>query len=302
MDETILVTGSRGFVGKRLVERLREKGYAIKEFDISLGSNILDKEKISEALEGVDSVIHLAAILDERADKLMEVNVKGTENLIEECSKKQIQKFVFLSSVGVYGSYKGVANEDAPAEPITLYERSKAKAEKIVLSYQEIMPVVIVRPAIAFGPNTYWEKIIRLIKKDFPVIGNGKNKFQTIYIKDLIDSIIFLMEEEDAIGEIFNVAEDKAHNLNEIVTIIRKELGMPAKPKHISETLGMLIAYLSLLASKIKGKKPIVIPSHIKRLVKNREYSIDKINALGWKPKYSFEEAVRETLQEINLK
>ena len=74
----VLVTGSRGFVGSRLVKALKGKGHKVVEFDTVLGNNLLNAEQCIKACKGIDTVCHLAAILDEESKLLFDVNVKGS--------------------------------------------------------------------------------------------------------------------------------------------------------------------------------------------------------------------------------
>jgi nucleoside-diphosphate-sugar epimerase len=142
---------------------------------------------------------------------------------------------------------------------------------------------------------------VKTIKKGFPIIGNGKNQWQIAYYKDLANALVFLLYNPDAEDEVFNIAEEaeQAKDLNELVGLFKKELGTTKKAKHIPIFLGYLIACISSFAAKLKGKKTIISPEYIKRLLKNRNYSIEKIKGLGWKPKYTTEQAVKETVESL---
>ena len=96
----IIVTGSSGFVGKALVEKLRKKGHEVKEFDLSKGDDLLNKQQVKQAVKGVQVVYHLAAILDEKSPLLKGVNVKGTEILLEKAAKRlDPSKVIILKQV-----------------------------------------------------------------------------------------------------------------------------------------------------------------------------------------------------------
>jgi len=297
----ILVTGSRGFIGKELVKELNQRNYEVKEFDLESGQNLLNEKQVREAVKGCDIIIHLAAIISDEfpKEKIFSVNVKGTESLLEASAKEKIKKFIFLSTAGVYSPVKGKANEKSGLRPQTNYEKSKVEAEGLVNRYQEIFPVIILRPALVLGPNIYWKQIISVIKKDFPLIGEGKNKFQVIYWKDLVQAIVFCLKEEKTENEAFNVAEENPKTLREIIEFIRKELGMKGKIKTIPAWLGTIIAYFYITINLFSKKKGLLIPAHIKRLTKERFYDSSKLMKLGWKPKYGTEEALLETIKEL---
>lgn len=290
----ILVTGSSGFVGRRLVNALHRKGHNVMCFDTGNGKDITKNEDIVAAMHGIEVVYHLAAVLDEKnAADLEEVNVQGTKNVLEAASKAKIEQFVFLSTVGVMGDIKGKVDETAAYKPKTPYEKSKAEAEKLVLSYQEALPVTIVRAALAYGNNKYWQGIVKLVRKGFPIIGSGKNKWQIIYVDDLVDVLVFLLGKEDALVETFIVAGESAPTLKQLYGEIAKQLGIKNnKVKTIPKFIAKIIAWFS-------KKNKLLTSEHIDRLVRNREYNTGKIKKLGWKAKYDFKAGISEMLKEM---
>ncbi|MFH1587022.1 MAG: NAD-dependent epimerase/dehydratase family protein [Candidatus Diapherotrites archaeon] len=295
----VLITGSGGFVGKRLAAALKKKRHLVKEFSRGQGKDVRNFEHLKESVKGTDAVVHLAAELDENSPELFSVNVDGTKNLLEAGAKAGVGKFIHLSSCGVMGKLKGKADEKTPVNPETKYEESKAEAEKIVLSYQEIMPVMVLRSALVYGNNNYWRKIVRFIQRGFPLIGGGKNSWQMIYVDDLVSAIVFALEQEESSGEIYIVAEEKGKKLRDVYEIIYRELGIKKSVGSMPYSVAKLLSYFSLLKSKILGGKTILTPAHVKRVVRERNYSIDKIKKLGWKPKYSTEQGIKEMLKEM---
>lgn len=293
--QRILVTGSSGFIGKRVVKALRKKGYAVVEFDVKKGNNLLNYEDCKKASKNCFAVIHCAVVLDERLKALWKVNVNGTENIIRASAENKVERFIFLSTAGVYGNVKGIADESTEKRPVTKYEKSKVKAEEIVESYQELIHITILRPAIVLGANEYWRKIIKQIKKGFPLIGNGKNKWHLVYASDVVDAIVFCLEEDATAGEILNVAANDVFSLEQLVVEIKKRLGLKPKVRKIPVWVGKIIAYLYITFSS----KPIVTPEHVERLIRNRHYSIKKIKSLGWKPGVSTKEAIERTIKEL---
>lgn len=282
MVKKVLVTGSSGFLGKALVRELKKRTFEVKEFDLDKGMDLLNYSDCKKAVRGCYAIVHCAAILDENSPMLYKVNVDGTENIIKAASEEKVERFLFISTAGVHGTQKGKINEESPLNPQTKYEKSKALAEQKVEEFQELIHVTIIRPAIILGPNEYWKKIFRIIKKGFPLIGSGKNKWQTVYIDDLVDAIAFCLENEGTADEKYIVAEEKALTLEELCLEIKGALGLERKIKKIPVWLGKLLAYLYI----ITFRKTIITPQHIERLVRNREYSIEKIKSAGWKPKW----------------
>ncbi|MFA4855981.1 MAG: NAD-dependent epimerase/dehydratase family protein [archaeon] len=288
----VLVTGSRGFVGRRLVKALEQKGHSVKEFDIELGNDLLDTAQCTQACNGIDAVFHLAAVLDEKSAQLEKVNVWGTENILNAAARQRCSQFIFLSTVGVNAGCKERASEKSPFAPRTQYEKSKAKAEKIVLESQEMLPITIVRSALVLGPNAYWEGIVKLVKKGFPLIGGGKQEWQTIYVDDLVSALLFVLGKKECIGETFIVAEQDRPTLRQLYEEMQKQLGIKRKIKTMP-------VWLAKLGALLNGNKGIVSCEHIDRLARKRSYDTSKINALGWKAKTTMEEAVKKTIEEL---
>ncbi len=297
----VLVTGSRGMIGSELCGRLKEKGIETREFDLALGNNLLDKKDCAEAVKGIHAIVHLAALLEESAgkQKLFETNVLGTKNLLEAAIQARVPKMVFLSTTGVMKNIEGKANEETEIAPTTNYEQSKAEAEKLVLQSQEAIAITILRSALVLGPNKYWKNIFRLIEKGFPLIGEGKNKWQTIYYKDLVSAIIFVLEREQTEQETFIVAGEEAPTLKELAELIAKELGTNGEIKTVPIWLGKAIALIYGLFYALRGKKFFFSKEHIERLLRNREYDLTKIHAYGWQAKTPLQIAVKETIEAL---
>ena len=296
----ILVTGSGGFVGKLLCKEFQRRKHSVRTFDIVDGNDIADFAAVKRAVKGIHVVYHLAAVLDESSGQLCRVNVDGTRNLLEASAKQHVQQFIFLSTVGVMGNIRGEANEKTAYNPETSYERSKAAAEKLVVDYQEMLPVTIVRSALVLGPNEYWREIVNLVAKGFPLIGNGKNHWQTIYVKDLVSALLFVLGKQQCIAETFIAAGKEKPTLRELYAAIQHELGIENDVKTMSKLLGILLVHAFVLKSRLLGTKTVVTQVHLKRLLRERNYSTKKITALGWQPKYGFQKALHETV--VSLK
>jgi UDP-glucose 4-epimerase len=286
----VLVSGSTGFVGRALCAALSARGYTVLPYSTKEGKDITNFEEVKRQMKDADYVFHLAAELDEKSSNLHAVNVSGTRNMLEAAAKQKVRKFVFLSTTGVLGSFSGCADESFPYNPVTPYEKSKAEAEKLVLAYQEATPVVVLRSALVLGPNKYWKQIVRLVEKGFPVIGSGKNCFQTIYVKNLADALMVCLEKGE-LGETYNAVDSARPTLNELYGRIAEELGISAKPKHLPKIIATLLAPFI--------GKGIVTKEHIGRLCRNRCYGNSKLKAIGWRERYGLKEAVRETVSAV---
>jgi len=290
----IAITGSEGFLGKIISKKLDSEGHTIVECNRK-NCDILNPKQVLKALKGSQAVVHCAAQLEETSKDIYEVNVRGTENVLEACSQNGISHFIFLSTVGVYGNLGGIKTEQTEPSPQTEYEKSKLEAEKKVLSYQEVFHITILRPALVIGKNKYWERIISTIKKGYPLIGEGKNKWQLVSDQDVASAVAFCIDREECFGESFIVAEKEALTLEQIVKIVRKELGMSEQIRKIPLWLGNIIAAIN----SILNFNPILKPAYVKRMQSERSYSTEKLEKLGWKAQHSTKEYLPQIVRNI---
>jgi nucleoside-diphosphate-sugar epimerase len=286
----ILVTGASGFLGKELVSELKNKKHDVFEYSIDGGKDILNKIQLKENLKNIDTVIHLAAILDNNNPKLWEINVLGTKNIIEECATSKVKKFILLSSTGVYGETSATLNENSEVKPENLYEKSKYEAEQIVLNHQEELHVNVIRSAMILGPNTYWKNMFKILEKGFPLPCRGQNHFQIIYVKELINVILHVMDNGEP-GEIYLASGKERWTLREFC---KKTKGLLGK----KEIVWSVPAILLIIIGKITGKK-IISTDNIRHLCKERKYDLTKLNSIGYIQTIHMEKAIMETIKKI---
>ena len=286
----ILVTGSEGFVGQYLITELKNEKHDVVEFDIATGQDILNETHLDRALEKIDIVFHLAAIIENSNPALWKVNVDGTNLLIKKTIEKKVKKLVFLSSTGVYGFTKHVVDEKTPTNPENPYEKSKVEAENIVLSHQEEMQVCVLRSAMILGPNKYWSKMFRVLAKGLPLPTKGKNTFQIVFVKELVGALILLMKKGES-GEIYLVAGKEKLTLKGFCSEVKGQL---RKKKKILT----MPAFWALFLGKLLRVK-ILTRENIRHLSKERRYNTKKIEELGFKQKYTLKDAIIETIEDV---
>jgi dTDP-glucose 4,6-dehydratase len=205
----------------------------------------------------------------------------GTNTLLEWSSKFEVEKFVQISTDEVYGSLgeQGLFNENTPLSPNSPYSASKASSDLMVMAFYHTFgfPAVITRCSNNYGPYQFPEKLIPLMiinalnGKKLPVYGDGKNVRDWIYVIDHNKAINLVLENGKP-GEVYNIGASNEMKNIDIIKLILKYLGK-------SEDL---IEY-------VKDR-----PGH------DRRYAIDstKIQSeLCWKPEFSFETAISETIE-----
>ncbi|TNJ59745.1 dTDP-glucose 4,6-dehydratase [Paenibacillus hemerocallicola] len=307
----VLVTGGAGFIGGNFVQYMVEKypeydiynldlltyaGDLSKHRDIEKEDNyffvkadIADQETISALFqkEQFDNVVHFAA--ESHVDRsitdpgiFVQTNVVGTQILLEASKRAGVSKFVHVSTDEVYGELDfnptTFFTEETPLQPNSPYSASKASSDLLVRAYHETygLPTNITRCSNNYGPFHFPEKLIPLTisrvlnSQKVPVYGDGKNIRDWLHVHDHCEAIDLVMH-EGKIGEVYNVGgHNERTNLEVVKTIIRA-----------------------------LNKSEDLIEFVTDRLGHDKRYAIDptKLERLGWRPQYTFETGIAQTIQ-----
>lgn len=298
----ILITGGSGFIGRALAERLegrhrvtllaRKGGEGVVRGDVTRPESV-------RGLGSFEVIYHLAAELDESLPygELRRVNVLGTVNVLR-MAQGMGARLIYLSTAGVLGPTPSPAREEAPYNPQTAYERTKAEAERQVIAFSkaEGLRSIVLRPPIVYGENRHWQKILGAVKRGFPIIGDGKNRFHLVYIKNLLQALEKALEAEGC-GEVYHVADPKAHTLEQVYAVMAEELGVTQPRYHLPVALAKGLALLWEAEGRLRQKEPFLSRALIERLVRERAYDISKAEkGLGYRPEYDFKDGIREVI------
>lgn len=246
----VLVTGACGFVGPSVVNlgvalghevfatdfSDRYKNFLSPKANLKLGVDIRSPAAIAKYIEEVqpDIIFHAAAYFRYHGTWQLyySINVEGTKNVLEGALLvKNLKSVVVWSSGSILGHrFKGseALDENVPPEPRSFYEESKLIAEQKALQYRSRLPVVILRPAAIYGSGiefggpagTYGAlKVVQMMFKNqlHAIPGDGKNRFSFIHVEDIARTAYFLVEQKEATGEVYNVADRSSHNLTELM-------------------------------------------------------------------------------------
>nr|WP_322939450.1 SDR family oxidoreductase [Pseudomonas sp. s4] len=311
---TVLLTGSTGFVGSALLAELKKSpdfrvvsavrtAISPASDDVVVG-NIDGTTDYSSALNGVDVVVHAAArahiMRDEVADPLAEfreVNVEGTLNLAKQAVAAGVKRFIFISSIGVHGLNSSRPFKETDTEaPHDAYAVSKCEAEQGLrkLANETGLEVVIIRPPLVYGgaaPGNF-RSLINLANKSVPLpFGAVKNKRSMVYVGNLVSFIIRCIDHPAAANHTFLVSDGEDVSLRNLVTYIRLCLGR--SPRLLPVPL-----WLFKLAGAVTGKQGVV-----DRLVGDLQVDSSKARTLlEWVPPFTVSQGIEATVADFMSK
>lgn len=306
---THFVTGSSGFLGSQIVLRLRRMGEAVIAFDVldpatRLGNvsyvkgSVLDMDALSDAVRQAQYVHHNAALvpLTKAGKGFHDVNVQGTQNVIECCRRHGVKKLVHMSSSAIYGIPDEMPITDkTPYRPVEIYGQSKLEADLAVQRYMReggqascIRPRTIIGGASRLG---IFQILFEWISegRNVYVIGDGSNLFQFVHVDDLIDASVKAAF-SDHCG-LYNVGTDRYRTLREDLD------GLIAFAKTRSRVVGLPV-WPSMAALWIADKLKLspLAPWHYLTYHKPFVFDISKARSeLDWTPRYSNLEAFTES-------
>ncbi len=252
----VLVIGGAGYIGSLLVERLLENGYRVRALDSLLyGDEALRPAKnhrgfellvgdcrniqdVVKGMRGVESIIHLAAIVgdsacDENGEAALETNYAATRMLIEIAKGHGVRRLLFASSCSVYGATEIEVDENAAPHPISLYGQTKVDSEKALLeAASETFHPTILRFATVFGLSyrPRFDLVVNLLtakakQEGVITIYNGQQWRPFIHVRDLAQAIMQVLDTPlpQVSGEIFNVGDGRLnYTLSQLADVIRE--------------------------------------------------------------------------------
>jgi len=301
----VLVSGAAGFIGKALIERLVSEGHVVRALvraekrkevlnaltdDFFVG-DITRPETISGCADGMDAIIHIAGKLGEfgAGEEIYEnIHVNGTHNILLEAVNAKVKHFVHTSSAGVLGPLsKCPADESFPSNPSNTYERTKCKAEKLVIDscLEHNIRYTVLRPEFVYGPGDL--HVLGLFKAirdgKFFFIGSGKTYLHPTYIDSVVQSYILSLDDGAESG-VYLITGERAVSVRELAGIIANKFGVSPPKISIPFWFALLGAKVLERLSPILGVKPPLSVSGVKFL------------KLGYKPLVTLEEGIGKTI------
>lgn len=245
---TVLVTGGAGFIGSHVVDLLSAYGYTPRVFDLVRPSwngdidcilgDLLDRAALAKAMKGCDTVVHLAAVADvnavaadpARADL---VNVRGTQFALETARLAGVRRFVFASTIWVYGGANGngrALDEDTPLVlPRHFYTATKLAGEMYSTSYGELygLEQTILRFGIPYGPRSRPSAVVAAFvararaREPLVIAGDGLQARQFVYVRDLAEGVVAAVAESASPG-VYNLVGEESTSVRTIADHVRE--------------------------------------------------------------------------------
>lgn len=231
MKQRIFITGATGFIGSHLLRRLESSGFHVSSFKGDLCNLSEIKKAVYESKPS--AVFHLGAIVDlsrnyETAVRCIDINIKGTLNLLESLRDLPIDRFVYTSTEEVYGESVLPYTETQVPNPPSPYAVSKIAAEQLIKLYAcELgFSAFLFRIGTTYGPNQSASRFIPQIilkalqNSDIP-LNSGKKKRDYIFIDDVIDALLLALTVKTTQKvETYNLGGGKQYSLKEMVSEI----------------------------------------------------------------------------------
>lgn len=303
-----LITGGAGFLGINMTRYLLARGHEVVSLDIApfdyperdqiteIQGDIRDRAMVDKAMQGVNIVIHTAAALPlYKPEDIFSTDIDGTRNVVDSAYEHKAERFIHISSTAVYGipDHHPLYETDK-LDGVGPYGIAKIKAEEVCVAYrQKGLCVPVIRPKSFIGPERLG--VFALLYDwaytghNFPVLGDGTNRYQLLDVEDLCDAIYLCATiDKDKANDTFNIGATDFTTFGEDYQAVldaaghgRRIIGLPAEPAiwtlRFLEALG--ISPLYKWVYETANKDSFV--------------SVEKAQqALGWQPKYSNKDAL----------
>lgn len=344
-NPTVLITGGSGFLGKRIVEEflsddspltpgfvrvfdIKEYGGKFKHQIQFVKGNIQNLDEVHLACEGIDIVVHSAAIIDwgtKSKEEVLNINVKGTENIIEACKNLGVKNLVFTSSLDAVFTGKPLVdiNETQPYPDThhTIYCESKKLAEiAVTKANNEYLKTVILRPADIYGEADPYhiDSLINMAKSGFYVrLGNGKSTCQHVYAGNMAYAHLLAAKalwngNEKVAGEIYFITDGKGSNFFKFFDQVVVGSGYKIFPKNLwlprgfAYAIGTVSEAIAVLMRPLKKYNPKFSRFAVIYTCTDFTFTAEKAKKdFDFKPKYSTRQALENTIvfyKELNTK
>ncbi len=322
-NEIIVVTGAGGFIAQKLIHALKENNpqCIIRGIDIIPGSysgcdesivcdlseEIKEDSVLHKALVNADVVYHLAGKVHSLSevrgddDEYWRINVTGSKNLLEASRQNNIKRFVFFSSVKVFGERQmnsGLKplSETDDAIPDTPYGKTKLEFERILCQECGTITPVILRLSMVYGPNSKGnlKRMISAVKKGIPIpLPEFHNKRSMVDVRDVIRVAVLVGQTESSAKGLYQVTDGNVYTTRQTLDYIREACGKPPLFFAIPKPFFIIPAKIGDMIGKILGKRFFFDSDSLNKLAGNAWFSSDKIKQdLCFVPKWDLHKSL----------
>jgi len=297
----VVVTGGGGFIGQNLVKSLLKKGmqvYVIDNFMYGV-RDVISKECF--LIEGdvrdvniykklpfdIDYIFHFGApssiiLFNKYPKECIDITIRGFMNILNWALDKRVKKIIYPSSGSVYGLCTPPQSELSTPHPVNIYGKTKMVCESIASVYSKWLKIIGLRIFAGYGPGEEQKKdfasvvtlfLESILQNRQPVIyGDGSQRRDFVYIKDIINAIIKITE-SDINETIVNVGSGKSYSFNEIIDIINNLLNKDVKPIYIDKPVDYLENTLANIDKfkRITGIEPLTLEEGIREYLVARK-------------------------------
>jgi nucleoside-diphosphate-sugar epimerase len=303
----IAITGSEGFIGSRLARKLTQAGHQIVPIDTAGTApiDLLDQNALTRALSGCDAVYHLAAAhRDDIFPRSIyyDVNVTGTQNIIQSAQKNGINRIIFTSSFAVYGLSAQTPDERTPPAPFNDYGHSKLAAEHVLKKWAEESPdhkLTIIRPVVVFGEGNRGNVhtlIDQIARQKFLMIGSGKNKKSLAYVDNVVDFLAHTLGFSHQIG-LYNYADKPDLTTEEMISLICTRLSVALPKIRLPYVAGLAGGYMFDGLSKVTGKRFPISSVRIQKFCADTTCSAEACRQTGFTPLFSLSDGLNRMIE-----
>ncbi len=313
-----LLTGSSGYIGTRLADRLSTQGGVVHGVDREpydgdslstvVTGDLLDGSTRERMNTDVTCICHLAAAKGDwgiSEEEYYRDNLEATRYVIDAGVEAGVKNWIFYSTVSTLGPHYEAVGEEAEFNAINPYGASKAEAEKLFREFAEDHPearVLIIRPSVVYGPgNPPSTNIYRLVdaiyNRRFAMVGPGDAIKSTSYIENLLDATLFLMDRLERGVQTYIYVDEPALTTGTLIERIYKLLGKSPPSWHIPLSVASPIARVSDWAANLTGIDFPITAARIEKFNRSTNFDASKIREEGFEQPVSNKEALRKTVE-----